>query len=254
MRSLLLLLFCFISLNSLAIPTRLMVRAQAKDAKFIGSSIGGAYVKITEDRTGRILATGYTSGTTGNTDIIMRQPATRFGRLTQDETAGFLAMLDIDEPVFINVEVWAPVNQRQAQVHVSTQLWMIPGKHIEGDGLILEVPGMIVNALAPQTHESLRLAELTYGMIEVKANVVMMCGCPISEKGLWDSEDMEVRALVYLNDELQKEVPMPITEKVNTFSGKIPVNSPGNYEVVIYAYNSKTGNTGVDKVNFLVQE
>jgi hypothetical protein len=253
-RLLILTLFLSATLSAMAIPTRLMIRAQAKDAKFIGSSIGGAYVKVSEAMGGKILSTGYTSGSTGNTDIIMRQPHARFGKLSNDETAGFLAMLDIEEPVFVTVEVWAPVNQRQAQVYATTQLWMIPGKHIEGDGLIIEIPGMIVNALAPQTHESLTLSALTYGMVEVKANVVLMCGCPITEGGLWNSADVEVKALVYYGGDLQKEVPMPITQKANTFAGRIPVTKAGNYEVVIYAYNAKTGNTGVDKVNFLIQE
>jgi hypothetical protein len=131
---------------------------------------------------------------------------------------------------------------------------MIPGKHIEGDGLIIEIPGMVVNALAPQTHESLTISSLDMGMVDVRANVVMMCGCTISEGGLWNSEDLQVRALVYRDGELAKEVPMLITEKVNTFAGRIPVSAPGNYEVVIYAYNSKTGNTGVDKVNFILQD
>ena len=242
------------TISAFGVPTRLMVRAKAKDAKFIGSSIGGAFVKITEVVSGRILATGYTTGGTGNTDVIMRQPHTRYGRLTNDNTAGYLAMLDIEDPVFILVEVWAPVNQRQATVHASTQIWMIPGKHIEGDGLVIEIPGMVVNALAPQTHEFIRLGDLEMGMVDVKANVVMMCGCTISEGGLWNSEEMQVRALVYRDGELSKEVPMLITEKVNTFAGRIPVSSPGNYEVVIYAYNAKSGNTGVDKVNFIIRE
>lgn len=254
MRRLIFPLLLFFTVSSFAVPTRLMIRAKAKDAKFIGSSIGGAFVKVTEDISGRILATGYTTGSTGNTDVIMRQPHTREGRLTNDNTAGFLAMLDIEEPVFVTVEVWAPVNQRQATVHASTQLWMIPGKHIEGDGLILEIPGMVVNALYPQTHEFMQLSDLDMGMVDVRANVVMMCGCTISEGGLWDAADIQVRALVYLNDELIKEVPMIITEKVNTFAGRIPVSSAGNYRVVIYAYNDDTGNTGLDKVNFIISE
>ncbi len=254
MRQFIILILVVFSVSAYAVPTRLMIRAKAKDAKFIGSSIGGAYVKVTEVISGRILATGYTSGSTGNTDVIMRQPHARYGRLTNDNTAGFLAMLDIEDPVFIMVEVWAPVNQRQATVHASTQLWMVPGKHVEGDGLILEISGMVVNALAPQTHEAIGLSTLNQGMLDVRANVVMMCGCTISEGGLWNSEDLEVRALVYRDNELAKEVPMLITEKVNTFAGRIPVSDPGNYEIVIYAYNAKTGNTGVDKVNVIVGE
>ena len=234
----------------LAVPTRIMVRARAKDAKFIGTSMGGAYVRITDNLSGRLLADGYTSGSTGNTDVIMRQPHARHGNLSNDETAGFLATLDIEKPVFINIEVLAPVNDPQARVLASVQTWVVPGKHMEGDGIILEIPGMLVNIIQPQMHQGLTTNESNKN-VTISAHVVMMCGCPISEGGLWDSIDIEVKALVYQEDGLQKVVPL-VYKSVNTFEGKIPVAADGLYEVIVYAYSAKTGNTGLDKVNVSV--
>lgn len=255
MRFIAVILFLILShYSTVAIPTRVMVRVKAKDAKFIGSSIGGAYVKISEVVSGHLLASGYTRGATGNTDVIMNQPHSRFGPLAGDNTAGFHAMMDIEKPVFVEVQVVAPVNQRQASVTASTQVWLIPGKHVEGDGIIIEIPGMIVNVLAPQTHENISVQALRNGFLEVRANVVMMCGCPITEDGLWDSNDVEVKALVSDEDGLLSAVPLIISDKPNTFEGKVPVKKPGNYEMVIYAYNSRTGNTGVDKVNIVASK
>ncbi len=40
----------------------------------------------------------------------------------------------------------------------------------------------------------------------------------------------------------------------NLFEGSYPIDAPGNYELVMYAYHEKTGNTGVDKVNYVIFE
>ncbi len=40
----------------------------------------------------------------------------------------------------------------------------------------------------------------------------------------------------------------------NLFEGDYRINAAGNYELILYAYNEKTGNTGVDKVNYVIYE
>ena len=45
------------ALLAFSIPTRLTVRAKAKDAKFVGSSIGGALILVKNAQTGELLAT-----------------------------------------------------------------------------------------------------------------------------------------------------------------------------------------------------
>ena len=44
--------------NVLGQTTEVMIRAQSKDAKFIGTSIGGAKVIVKDAETGEILAEG----------------------------------------------------------------------------------------------------------------------------------------------------------------------------------------------------
>lgn len=239
-------LLCTVSLDAWAVPTRIMVRAKARDAKFIGTSMGGAYVKITEHLSGRLLADGYTSGATGSTDIIMRQPHARHGKLTNDQTAGFLATLDIESPIFVTISVLGPMSDPQSQVLASTQVWVIPGKHIEGDGVVLELPGFVVSVMEPQTTQSITASGTTN--VNLKAHVIMMCGCPISEGGLWDSENMEVKAMVYMDGDLKKVVPL-VWKSSNIFEGQMPVSQAGNYQIMVYAYSATTGNTGLDQVN-----
>ncbi len=227
--------------------TEVMVRVQSKDAKFIGSSIGGAKILIKDAETGELLASGMTSGSTGDTGRIMEQAHSRNQRLSDEETAGFRAMLDLKEPVFVTVEAHAPYTKKQARVVSSTQLWLLPGKDISGDGLVLEVPGFVVDILSPQTHER------TAGgnPIQIEANVVMMCGCPITPGGMWDAEQYEIRAVLSREGTAVSDLELRAGEKPSTFSAETLLE-PGFYELFIYAYDPLTGNTGVDRTNFIV--
>lgn len=251
--SFLTLIFFFFGVTLFATDTQIIVRAKAKDAKFVGSSLGGAYVIIKNKLTGEILAQGKTEGSTGNTDLIMKQAKERYTQLADDNTAKFMATIDIDDPTFITVEVSSPLNDKQAQVQASTELWLIPGKHILGDGVVVEIPGFIVDILAPRTHQYISLEEVKGKPFSVQANIVMMCGCTISKNGLWDSEKMEVAGLVKLDGKSYTEVPLE-NVGTNLFEGSLEIEKAGQYEVTIYAFDERTGNTGVDKVNFVIYE
>lgn len=228
--------------------TSVMIRAKAKDAKFIGSSIGGAKIIVRNNLTGEILAEGTTKGSTGNTEKIMKEDWKRRQDLSEENTAGFLAELDLEEPTFVTVEAYAPINKKQATVKSSTQLWLIPGKDILGDGIVLEIPGFVVDILSPQTHEALSSEE----NITIKANIVMMCGCPVTEGGIWDASQYELNAKITGEDGTSSEVALTQTEKSSTFSAETKL-APGLYEVMVYAFDPKTGNAGVDKTNIIVQ-
>ncbi len=233
--------------------TRIVVRAKAKDAKFIGTSIGGALILIKNADTGELLAKGLTEGATGNTQRIMSTPVQRFESLSDERTARFEANLDLSEPVFVTIEAHSPFAKREARVVASTQLWLIPGKDIVGDGVVLEIPGFIMDILHPNTHRTLRKADLKEGKVNVEVNVVMMCGCTISNGGLWDGSKMEVQAMVKHNGKKIGVYPLQITSTDNIFAGAIPIAQSGNYEFMVYAYDARTGNTGVEKINFIVE-
>ncbi len=237
--------FFFQDIN--AQETHLMIRAKAKDAKFIGSSIGGAKILVKNSLSGEILSEGITKGSTGNTDKIMKQDWKRKEDLSDENTAGFEAILDIKEPLFVTIEAYAPFNKKQSRVMSSTQLWLIPGKDILGDGVVLEIPGFTVDIISPQTHEG--ISENTE--VEIKANVVMMCGCPVTENGIWDATQYEIKALITNAEGKSFELELNVTDKASTFSAKTKLTK-GLYEVLIYAFDPVSGNTGVDKTNFIV--
>ena len=183
----------------------------------------------------------------------MKTAKERYQSVTDEQTAKFLAVLDIDEPVYVNIEVLAPANNKQAQAKVSTSLWLIPGKHLLGDGVILEVPGFIIDVLKPRTHQYISLKSVKDTPFEIAANTVMMCGCTISDGGIWDAQKMEVKALVKKNEASYTEVTMKPAD-TNLFKGSFTITEPGRYEILVYAYDAQTGNTGVDKVNYVVYE
>ena len=232
-----------------ATPTDITVRAQSKDAKFIGTSMGGAFITITKVETGEMLAKGLTKGSTGDTQKLVREPQKRYESLSTSGAAKFETTLSLTEPVFVEVSAVAPYAKKQARVESSTQLWLIPGKDITGDGIILEVPGFVIDVLSPQTHQSLKGTEM-----EIKANVVMMCGCPTSDGGLWDSSEYEIEATIKKDGETVDSVPLNFTGQTSTFSADYSAPGSGTYEIIVHAYHDKTGNTGVDKTTVLVSE
>lgn len=236
------------ALKAQPVDTDIVVRAKARDGKFIGSSVGGALIRIKEADSGLVLAEGLTQGGTGNTDLIMKTPKTRYGSTTED-AASFKATLAIEKPVFVTIEVLAPYIKKQARVLSMTQTWLVPGRSIAGDGLIVEVPGMIIDIVSPGTHLYAPIKQAPY---EIKANVVMMCGCIVTPGGLWDGNAMEVAAIVNKDGRHYKTIPLFMQDTMNTFSAKLTPDAPGNYHITVYAYDQKTGNTGVDQTSFVV--
>ena|SRR5690606_31382873 len=248
------LLLALLAMGSMgsAQQTKVMIRAKAKDAKFIGSSIGGAHVLVKNTENGQILAEGITQGSTGNTDLIMNTPKGRHDQISDGNTAGFLAVMDLERPTFAQVEVRAPYHRKNAMVSSTTQLWLIPGKDILGDGIQLEFSGYVVDILTPNTHQYVSLKSLSQG-IDIRASIVMMCGCPIEQGGLWDSSGMEARALVKKDGKDFGSIDL-VNPSRNIFEGRIDIRETGNYGITLYAYDPNTGNTGLDRIDFVVTD
>lgn len=244
------LLICGAStLSAEPIATEIVVRAKARDGKFIGSSVGGAWVRIKDADSGKLLAEGLTEGGTGNTELIMNTPRERYKPIADAGTAAFKASLPLERPQLLTIEVLAPYIKRQARTLSQTQTWLVPGKPISGDGLVVEVPGMIVDLQSPGTHGYIPLAQAPY---EIRANVVMMCGCIITPGGIWDGQKLEVSALVNRDGRPYQSLPLQMGSTMNSFAAKFQPDSPGNYHITVYAYDPKTGNTGVDQTAFVV--
>jgi len=153
------------------VPTKIIVRVVAKDSKVIGSGVGGALVRIRNLETGEILAQGKQEGGTGDTERIMVGPRRRGEIIYGTSGAAFFqAEIPLERPAQVEIYTEAPLAYPHSVQKGSKTLTLIPGKHILGEGVIIELDGLIVNILNPSPKEGLRKGE----ELLVKAEVRML--------------------------------------------------------------------------------
>ena len=243
-KSALLLAIWFSSAAAFAEPTQVMVRAKAVDAKYIGSGVGGMRVIIEDKETGQILDEGWITGDTGDTQALVETPIKRGSQLTTGTTAGYLASLDIDTPRLVKIKLIGPYGCRQALQEASVTSWIIPGKHLLGDGIALTLPGFIVDGWT---------RTLEGGQVEIYTKASLLCGCPIKKGGLWDPKNYQASAIIMQDEQKVTEVPLDFTGPVGIFSAKTQLD-PGLYQATIYLIDQTTGNVGIDRTVFEVPE
>jgi len=160
--------FTLPSFSAEKVPTKIIVRVVAKDSKVIGSGVGGAFVRIRNLETGEILAQGKQEGGTGDTESIMVRPRKR-GEIIYGTSgsASFQAEISLDQPTQVEIYTEAPLAYPQSIQKGSKTLTLIPGKHILGEGVIIELDGLIVNILNPSAKEVLKKGE----EVTIKAEV-----------------------------------------------------------------------------------
>ena len=163
------LIFVRPSFSADKISTKIVVRVVSKDAKIIGSGVGGALVRIRNLETGEVLAQGKQEGGTGDTDRIMVQPRRRGEMLYgTPDGAFFQAEIFLDKPTRVEIYAEAPLAYPQSIQKGSKTLTLIPGKNVLGEGVILELNGLIVNILSPSPKGSLKKGEGTLVTAEVR--------------------------------------------------------------------------------------
>jgi len=142
------------------VPTKIIVRVVAKDSKAIGSGVGGAFVRIKNLETGEVLAQGKQEGGTGDTERIMVRPRRRGEMIYGTSGAAFFqAEIPLDRPTQVEIYTEAPLAYPHSIQQGSKTVTVIPGKHILGEGVIIELDGLIVNILDPSPKEVLRKGE-----------------------------------------------------------------------------------------------
>ena len=245
------LIFGLLSISHLcwAIPTTLIVRAKAHDAKFVGTIVGGLKVCIKDFFTGKLIVTGEIEGGTGNTKIIMLEPYVR-GKIISagKNTAMFKFQMDINQPKKLLVEVIGPL-AAGLNIHKEVKTtWLIPGRDIKGDGLLFELFGLIVTPYSPKPHEIIPLGQ----KIDIGAFVTPMCGCPVRPGfKLWDANKYRVIATVFYKGKKITELPLKYDKKISHFKAEFMPKYKGGYRVVITANDDKN-NQGVGITGFLV--
>lgn len=235
----------------MAEPTDVTVRVMSKDAKFIGSSMGGVRITLSDARTGEVLASGPTRGGTGDTRKIMHTDGGRRARMADESAAAFETQLDLDEPRLIEAEAYGPLDYPESALRVSATQWVIPGGDLSaGDGWVLEMPGFVVDVVQPADH-----AQVTADgdSVSVVAQVMMMCGCPIEPGGLWDANQYDLTMTVTHEGETSEPIALDYAGRASHFAGQVPLSGSGAYRVTVRAYDPHNGNTGIGRTTFVAR-
>lgn len=232
----------------MAQPTRLVVRVLAHDAKFVGTAVGGLKVVVKDYFTGEILGVKNLEGGTGSTKVIMKEPRIRGKEISVGKaTAKAEFVFDINEPRKLQIEVVGPL-AAGLNVHREVKTtWLIPGKNIEGDGILFEFYGLIVHPYLPKPHEFYHVGK----SIRIGAHVTPMCGCPVRPGFLWDANKYNVKAYVYYGGKRIAEIPLKYAGRISHFEGSFKPERPGGYKVVITACD-EANNQGVGITSFVV--
>jgi hypothetical protein len=216
-------------------PTRVMVRAQSTDAKFIGTSMGGVEIVLKDVRTGKILTSGLTSGGTGDTKKLVTDPRIRGAILSDAKSAGFETLVDIARPTLVRVEAHGPAGKKEAAITVSSTFWLLPGRHLTGDGLILTFPGLVVEPDLVTDASGPNLV----------AKVTLMCGCPLEAGGVWDAGNYVVTAhLLDGQNEVARNI-LAFSGNTSHYSAPLKGVKPGRYTLQVTAADKTSVNTGV---------
>jgi len=233
---------------ALAQPTSLTVRVRAHDAKFVGTGVGDVQVTVRDFYSRAILAQGMLTGGTGDTAVLMKKPRSRATVLSGKKgTAGFTATLDIDAPKKLLVEIDGPMSAGAAMHHDSKTTWLIPGRNIDGDGLLFEIYGLIVRNYQPVQHQFLAAGSTA----TIGAHVSPMCGCPVRPGFLWDTKDFKVTAVISKNGRQVAELPMKYAGRISDFEASYTFAEPGTYKVTVVA-SDNMNNQGADVTSYVV--
>jgi hypothetical protein len=171
------------------IPTPVVVRVVASHAMALGDSVGGAYVTITDAATGAILAAGPQVGPSGDLRTIMQTPRLQSEQVySAKDSAAFKAELKLTKPTVVEITGEGPLKYPNAKRRAVKTVLLYPGKPVTGDGIVLELNGLLVTIEAPTNDRPLGIGDA--GTIRV--TVRMLCNCLVEPFGNWDSRKMEL--------------------------------------------------------------
>jgi hypothetical protein len=252
-----------------SVCTRVCVRVIARDGKFLGDDVGGASITIRDAHTRELLAKGTTSGSSGlnGPGGVMCAHLQRGEPIPTADASSYTAELKLDRPRRIEITAHGPLGIPQSANSVSATQWVYPGKDIvEGDGFLLELPGLIVQIVSPASNDTAK----SVSALRIQAHVAMMCGCPIDDKSQsskmicpelpadqqpWLPDEFEVAAVIHSANAAPTTIPLQFVDTAGTpgqFAGIWDQPLPGSHEITVYAYQKATGNTGVDTATILI--
>ena len=236
--------------SSTAISTPVVVRVVAAHAMALGDNVGGAAVTIRDAQTGTILASGRQSGPSGDARSIMQTPHLQIEPVySVRESASFSADLKLTKPTLVEIVGEGPLKFPQAMRRASKIVLLYPGKGVTGDGIVLELNGLLVNIEAPTTDRPLGIGDEG----TIRATVKMLCGCVVEPFGNWDSRKMDLYGELRLGEKVIQRIDLYHQAK-GSFTGafQIPRSLKGEQSIALrlVAADADAANVGVDEVTY----
>lgn len=226
------------------VETPMTVRVMAKDAKFIGTSMGGAHVVIRDKMTGDIIANGVTHGGTGDTKKIMASSRARDAVLVDDNSAKFDVSVDLAHPVPVTISATGPMMAQGNAVTTSMDMILIPGKdYSTGNGILLELPGFAIDIVAPVTGQT--AAHDPDKIIDITANITKLCGCAVGTDTAWDPSRYDIEMALYKGSVPAGTIKMQPGKTAGEFVAKARMPEPGTYQIYVTAFDPMTKEGGM---------
>jgi hypothetical protein len=183
--------------KSQGIPTSLVVRVVGSHGMPLGDSVGGAAVTIRDVTTGAVLASGKQTGPGGDLRAIMQTPRLPTEQIySAKDSASYKVDLVLSKPTLVEVIGEGPLNFPATKRRASKTVLLYPGKNMTGDGVVLQLYGLIVQIDAPKPDRPLGIGDA----VTIRATVRMMCDCIVEPYGNWDSRKMSLDGEVRIDD------------------------------------------------------
>ncbi len=222
------------------VPTQLIVHVVTHDAKLIGSAVGGVRITLREVNGDRVLATGLHEGATGDTRRLMETPRARGDRLfATSDGARFQTTIPLSTATLVEVTAEGPLGYPDQMVRSSKRLILVPGRHLTGDGLVLEMHGYIIDLLTPDS----TLVMVANKRGNVRARVRLLCSCPTGPDALWNVN--EVRARVIRDGMVLHDTVLPYAGVTSEYAAELPALSAGQYTIEVVAASPDIATFGV---------
>jgi hypothetical protein len=262
------------------VPTKVTVRVLSRGAKAMNPNTG-ALVIIRDAASNEVLDKGDVQGGTGDMEALMNTGYPRVSGMTgllkgekglkeksggcetytsTEDSAAFVGQVMLTRPTQVVIEAHGPMMPHQSGATAVTTTWLFPGEDVTGEGIVLELRGLIVDTLASLKEVELNPDELKEG-IDLPFYMRMMCGCPIAPKSFglpWEAEDFNITVQAYYRGKLYHEEVTTADKlfvSVSQFRARFPVpeNLPeGQFNreqvvVRVMASQPKMANFGMDE-------
>ncbi|MGE3153696.1 MAG: hypothetical protein AB7G48_13230 [Nitrospiraceae bacterium] len=236
-----------------ALATNVTVRVVGHGSLVLGREVGGARVTITDLATGRILASGLQQGEAGDQNQIMRTPHyMREPLFSTSPSASYSTTLYLTHPTQVEITAEGPLSYPAALQRVSETVWLIPGQHMTGDGIVLQLYGYIVQIMEPKAGDSLIAKEDQ----PLRVSVRTLAGTPVRPHGDWDSRQVHIYGEVVVGNQVTERLQMFYSGEKGLFESSFfvptPKDAPDGLMLRVVAVHATDGNMAVGEAKFPV--